>query len=288
MIYDEDVVSFTSSLNLWSGLGHLALAIAIGVAGNISLRPTLYTSDLQYSSNGLLPPTYTGTFVDTSYSTFPLTILTVVAYSVSAFFSFGTVFLWPNFYLTQLEKLASPVRWTSHIVSSTFLVLVVAFIAGVQNLYMLLGVASMQITSKILLALTETYSRPASNDDTWELSNAIIRAKPHLVAFVPFSFLWVVILMQFANGVSCLAKPAVWAVIFAYFAFSVFYFLPQIFQIFNLPSMWVTGEGRFIMLEIACNVTMGILLLLSVLRSDTLDAAVISSSADATCFVTTP
>ena len=105
---------------------------------------------------------------------------------------------------------------------------------------------------------------------------------------MPFSFLWVVILMQFANGVSCVARPAIWSVVFVYFAFSVFFFLPQIFQIFNLPSTWITGETRFVMLEVACNVTMGILLLLSVLRSDNLDEAVISSSADATCFVTTP
>ena len=284
MIYDEEVVSFAGSLNFWSGLGHLALAIAIGVAGNISLNPTLYRSEVQYTSNGLIPPTYTSSLVDTTYGSFPLTILTVVAYSVSAFFSFGSVFLWPNFYLTQLEKLASPVRWTSHIVSSTFLVLVVAFVAGIQNVFLLLGVASMQITSKVLLALTETYARPSRDDDQWEISTAIIRAKPHLIAFVPFSFLWVVILMQFANGVSCVAKPAVWSVVFVYFAFSVFFFLPQIFQIFNLPSMWVTGETRFVMLEVACNVSMGILLLLSVLRSDTLDGAVISSSADTTCF----
>lgn len=288
MIYDEEVVSFAGGLNFWSGLGHLALAIAIGVAGNISLNPTLYRSEVQFISNGLIPPTYTSSLVDTTYGSFPLTILTVVAYSVSAFFSLGSVFLWPNFYLTQLEKLASPVRWTSHIVSSTFLVLVVAFVAGIQNVFLLLGVASMQITSKVLLALTETYARPSRDDDQWEISTAIIRAKPHLIAFVPFSFLWVVIIMQFANGVSCAAKPAVWAVVFVFFAFSVFLFLPQIFQIFNLPSRWVTGETRFVMLEVACNVTMGILLLLSVLRSDNLDEAVISSSADATCFVTTP
>lgn len=276
MIFSDKTLKHLLIFNLLAGVANLAMAIVTGVVGNLNLRPELYNAHQDFTWNNStmmydMVPTWH------IYGNFPITILMVSIFSISAFFHFGNIMLWPALYYSKLENACSPFRWTDAFFGGSLLTTVIAFVAGVRSLSVIVLIAGASALVTSLLYLTDFNNRPKKDVDGWKEEKFLKRAKPHLMGAVLFAFVWVVILMNYFNGQSCLAPNWLWATVFVYFILSIVNFLPQVYQVANPPSMYVKGEFKYIVLTAVTKIAVGIILLSSVLAKNDFNSAAVKN-----------
>lgn len=277
---DEQERNLTS-LNIYSALAHLALAITVGTVGNIKLRPELFYTEVQYYNTVPL----SSLVVERVFGDFPITIFVSVANAIVAFFALGNAYVWSSFYIDRIGRQSSPFRWASHLFSSVFLTISVAFLAGVRSLFPMLGVAGLSASATALLALSDTYSSAIPDEDTWELA-PMLRLKPQIVSLFPFSFMWLIIIFQFFLSTSCVAKPIIPIIVFTLFVLQATLYAPMIFQLLNSPSQFNIGESRFIVLTTTKNISISVMILATVLTKTNFEDAIVKNDVSSCCFAT--
>ncbi len=274
MIFSDKTLKHLLIWNFVAGTCNLAMAIVTGVIGNLDLRPDIYRAQAQFTG---VTDAYMLTSSNQVYGTFPITALMMATFIISAVFNYGNIMLWPNAYYSKLEQGCSPFRWTDAFFSTTLLSACVAFVSGVRDLNQIVLTSGLSVTVTSLLYLTDVYLKPKEDVDSWKEDSFIMRAKPHLIAVIPFAFLWTMLFMTFFNGPSCVAPNWVWATFIIFFVLSIANFLPQVYQVAMQPSLYVKGEFKYITLTTLTKVVVGILLLSSVLGKTDFNSAVVKS-----------
>ena len=278
MIFSDKTLKHLLIFNLIAGIANLAMAVVTGVVGNLKLRPAIYNTHLDVTFNDVtmmheLMPTWH------VYGNFPITILMVSIFSISALFHLGNIMIWPAQYYSKLENASSPFRWTDAFFGGSLLTTVIAFVAGIRSLSLLVLIAGASALVTSLLYLTDVYNRPKRDVDAWVEKRFLMRAKPHLMGVILFIFVWVVILMNYFNGQSCSAPTWLWATVLVYFVLSIVNFLPQVYQVASPPSMYVKGEFKYIVLTAVTKIAIGIILLCSVLAKNDFNSAAVKDDA---------
>ncbi|AEO98271.1 hypothetical protein EPVG_00052 [Emiliania huxleyi virus 201] len=274
MIFSDKTLKHLLIWNFIAGTCNLAMAIVTGVVGNLNLRPDLYNVQAEFTGMTdayMLAPT------NHVYGTFPITALMMATFIISAVFNYGNIMLWPNAYYSKLEKGCSPFRWTDVFFSTTLLTGCVAFASGMRDLNQLVLVSGLSVTVTSLLYLTDVYLKPKDDVDAWKEESFVMRAKPHLISVIPFTFMWVMLFMTFLNGPSCVAPNWLWATFILFFILSIANFLPQVYQVAMPPSLYVKGEFKYITLTTFTKVLIGILLVSSALGKTDFNSAVVKS-----------
>ena len=137
------LTGYVTTLNLLAFFFHLTLAVVCGVVGDVSKSFPLYLAFTTFNS------TEAGN-VDASISfvgEFPLTIIFVTYFTVTAFFHFGSVFIWNDTYFYNLEEKRNPFRWIEYSITAPLMTSILAFIVGSRNFILIIAACIISFTT---------------------------------------------------------------------------------------------------------------------------------------------
>ncbi len=257
--------------NLLACCLHTALAIVTGVIGNLSLSPAIYNTDIEFiynsSSSGYeLDPFYI------SYGGFPVTILTMLFFIITASFHLLNVTIFKHVYFDALELCFTPTRWLEYFITATIMSTIIAYLTGVRSVMVIVAVAGLIATTMLFGFMSELYNRPLPSSDEWDRHTLTKRIVPHLLGYIPYLFAWFLILYAFfGTGATCAAPSWVWAIIIGQFVMFTLFIIPQLYQLTHRPSKFVYGEYGFIILSFIAKAYLGINLLAGGLTLDNFD-----------------
>lgn len=232
----------------------------------------------------------------------PLTWMVFGFFALSSFFHLAIVAASPflSLYYWWIDQCRNPWRWVEYAISSSLMIAIIAFFAGVRNSDLLLCLATLNFTVMTYGWVTEALSRPdlrererdpsgfgrctrwlinPSNPETMvlhpcggQLAAGLQRLGPHLLAWVPYLIVWYVVLNTFIFSMDQ-ADPdrrapawVIWAIVGQMVLFSCFA-LVQILQQstdWGCRNYWLL-ELTYIVLSLTAKVLLGAFLLANVL-----------------------
>ena len=146
-----------------------------------------------------------------------LTWMTIGFFALSAFFH---AILWvaplvfqKSFYYRWIDECQQPLRWCEYSLSASLMIVIIAFFSGVRDSFLLLALFFLSACTIAFGWVTEELSRPdessrGTNDKStahrctrWENPNRYARLLPHILGWVPYVIVWLIILSNFYYSV---------------------------------------------------------------------------------------
>lgn len=125
-------------LNATAFLFHLALAVLCGVLGDVDTTFPLYYpfTDL---TTGVVSIKFDGEF--------PMTVLFVLYFSVTALFHLGNFLIWNDAYFSCLEKQHNPFRWVEYSITAPVMTSILAYLVGSRNYLFIIASATLTLST---------------------------------------------------------------------------------------------------------------------------------------------
>jgi hypothetical protein len=266
-------------LLLWNGamfVFHTALALTTLFVGNRDLTVPLYRTVLTFEvvpdaePAWELKPTYQESWG------LPFTWLTATFFLISALAHLLNATLLQGVYLRALADCLTPLRWIEYFFSAPLMIVLVGYTLGIRDRATTIANAALVATTMPFGYWTEQQARPAS-PDAWR-DPLYVRLLPWLVGHVPQCAAWLLILLQFYDGVGDEATdrtPAfvyaiLWAELVLFFSFGAASLLSQLVP----PRDFYKGEILFQVLSLVSKGVLGGILLSFVLLQNSFEEAI--------------
>ncbi|AET42421.1 hypothetical protein EXVG_00394 [Emiliania huxleyi virus 202] len=138
----DTIVLTINWFNFIAGLFHVALAIVCALLGDVSQTFKMYmpfTTFRNGTQENEVTIKYSGYF--------PMTVIFVVYFSVTALFHMGNAFLWNDTYHRFLSNRKNPIRWTEYSITAPLMTAILAFIAGSRNWLFVIAASTLTFAS---------------------------------------------------------------------------------------------------------------------------------------------
>jgi hypothetical protein len=255
---------------------HAALATTTLLVGNRDLTVPLYRAVLTFRVNPDAAPAWE---LVPSYEEswgLPFTWLTAVFFLLSALAHLLNATLLRALYLRALANCLTPLRWIEYFFSAPLMIVLVGYTLGIRDRAVTVANAALVATTMPFGYWTEQLARPAS-PDAWTRP-LYVRLVPFLLGHVPQCAAWLLILLQFYDGLAEEANdrtPAfvyaiLWAELVLFFSFGAASLLAQLLP----PRLFYRGEILFQVLSLVSKGVLGGLLLINVLLYQTFEEAI--------------
>ena len=154
--------------NFLAMLFHVSLAVLSSIFGDIEKTSNLYYPFTVFGDGE------TDAVSIKNGGTFPMTIIFISYFSVTAFFHFGNCCLWNHKYFCCLRKKRNPFRWAEYSITAPLMTSILAVISGSRN-YILIIAACVLTFSTISFGI--------ALDDTKNFMYILYGMVPFLVEF---------------------------------------------------------------------------------------------------------
>jgi hypothetical protein len=255
---------------------HAALATTTLLVGNRDLTVPLYRAVLTFRVDPDAAPAWE--LVPTYEESWglPFTWLTAVFFLLSALAHLLNATLLRGLYLRALADCLTPLRWIEYFFSAPLMIVLVGYTLGIRDRAVTVANAALVATTMPFGYWTEQLARPAS-PDAWTRP-LCVRLVPFLLGHVPQCAAWLLILLQFYDGVAEQAEdrtPAfvyaiLWAELVLFFSFGAASLLSQLLP----PRLFYRGEILFQVLSLVSKGLLGGILLSFVLMASSYEEAI--------------
>lgn len=163
----------------------------------------------------------------------------------------GNSLLYPQFYLRCVKEARSPLRWAEYAMSASLMVLIVAYMSGVQTVVSLVFAFSLSATTMSFGHLSDLLNRPTPQGDDWTLPFRV-RVQPFALGCLPQALLWSGILYAFGRTIKAddVDPPDfVYAIVFLQIMLFLSFAAVHLFAISSPPCDFRKAEVGFVSLS---------------------------------------
>jgi hypothetical protein len=199
----------------------------------------------------------------------PVTALTALFFGLTAFFHLGNGALWSDFYIRELTRCRTPLRWLEYAITAPLMYVLIVYGLGVRDWNTLvLGGTLISITMPFGYWV-ELLARPLA-PDRWSRPLRR-RLYPYALGHAPQASAWLVVIVGFYDSfgydpdkIPAFVHAILWSEVVLFFSFGLASLVAQA----GRPSQFYRGEILFQLLSLVSKAVLGLLLLVYVLRLD--------------------
>lgn len=169
---------------------------------------------------------------------------------ISACFHFLAV-VFAEFYISNISQGINIIRWIEYSISAPIMIIVIALVNGVTSLQTLILIFFTTSTVMLIGYIQELFDSSRYPTST--------RLSPHLIGWIPYIAVWIVIFITFGTSVSYSpSKPPefVYAIVFTLFALFTTFGLNQSLYIFGAIESYETSETIYVILSLVSKLTL--------------------------------
>ena len=133
-----------TAFNALAFLFHVGMAAACGWVGDTGVSFPLY---LPFTTFGNATTPIEDQVSILYVGEFPMTILFITYFTVTAFFHLGNLLFWKDLYMECLNEGRNPFRWTEYSITSPLMTAVLAYISGSRNLLLIVAACTLTFTT---------------------------------------------------------------------------------------------------------------------------------------------
>lgn len=239
-------------LNLAAAALHLGIAVAVGVHGDVNLRPPLLGMDTLFAGN-------TSTTTLKSFGSFPITAIVLTYPAITAAFHLCNVLVWPRYYFTCLERCENPMRWLEYSITASLMTTVISYLTGVRSSLLLASLAVLVSSTMSCGYAAEQLNRPKSATE-WEDPSYLSRIRSTLTGFVPYAAEWTITLATLQHLTNCRNRVVI-AVVAAELPLWTCFAVVQMVQLSLPPRRFVYGEFAYMALSLSAKAVLALVTL---------------------------
>ena len=286
-------------LNVAGAVAHLSLAIvALAVAGangdvNTPIVST-YMIELGYdnaSSDPYIPSVLKYGSFSIPWATFAFFFLSFLAHFTIVVCNWSQMRAtnaqsarqqgWRGWYLVWLSSAQNPARWLEYFASASVMILLIAVVGGISNVFTLIALYALIATTQIFGHLAEL-ANPADSDGTWLKKSRLARLWPSLLGWVPYVPVWIIVLWNFHRAIDKAAANGrevpgfVYGIIYGQIVLFSLFAIPQlvVLGLTNGPKYYWIGEASYLVLSLTSKAVLGLLFIASTFAFDSLEESV--------------
>lgn len=312
--------SFIWWSNLVCAIFHFFLAITsvvVATAGGKGMdtpKLTVYLTNLTWQANStdaLIPVNEPQDGLYLAHMTMWFFLLSAMAHGLICAGNFNQAFAlndtskrvvtqYTGWYYVWVHECRQPLRWIEYSFSASLMIITIAVASGVAHVYMIAMIFALMWCTMTYGYFTEVLSRPEDNSNDkptqWVIRDGnfgvlfvktpgaavIQRLFPHLMGYVPYTVIWVVLLHSFFYNVGDGGGPPgfVYVIVIGqlvvFTGFGVTQFLNQFLE--NGPSWYFWGEMSYLALSLFSKGFLGLTLIANVLLYDSFEEASANAS----------
>ena len=141
--HDDDYIDLSITIgNSLAFFFHLALALTAALLGDVDKSFDMYWPETTFEPSGV------ANTVNVEYvGAFPMTILFVTYFAITALSHFGNVCMWNLHYFDYLGARMNPLRWIEYSITAPLMTTILAFIAGTRNILFIIAAATLTFST---------------------------------------------------------------------------------------------------------------------------------------------